>query len=255
MKTSKLLIGFHRAYEAIRGRRRVGWLLCCLLLPSALSAQDPSRFEKEVLAAGCNDPLQMDIAADGRVFFIERKGAVKMWEPASRRTVTLGYFPASTDGDAGALGLALAPDFEKSGQLYTIRVPAQGPRRLLLARYTLVDGRLVDEREVLAVPLRSGDEQYHCGAGLAWDGQGNLLIGVGDNMPPQDVPAIHAEDTGRDSRGTAGNSQELRGKILRITPKPDGSYGIPGRQSLPERGRRASGSVCLWREESVSSYL
>ena len=227
MITSKLLIRLHRAYEAIKGPRRMGLLLCYLLLPTVLLAQDPSRFEKEVIVAGCNDPLQMDIAADGRVFFIERRGAVKMWEPTSRRTVTLGNFPASTDGDAGALGLALAPDFEKSGQLYTIRVPVDGSRRLMLARYTLVDGRLVDEREVLTVPLRSGNEQYHCGAGLAWDGQGDLLIGVGDNMPPQDVPAIHAEDTGRDSRGTAGNSKELRGKILRIAPKPDGSYGIP----------------------------
>jgi cytochrome c len=203
--------------------------LLLILLASSLApicpAQDPSRFEKEVLVAGCSDPLQLDIAADGRVFFIERKGACV--KPASRRTVTIGEFPASTNGDAGALGLTLARDFEKSGQVYTIRVPAQGSGRLVLARHILAGERLTDEREVLTIPLRTGGEQYHCGAGLGWDGQGNLLISVGDNMPPQDVPAIHAEDTGRDSRGTAGNSQELRGKILRITPKPDGSYGVP----------------------------
>ena len=190
-------------------------------------AQDASRFEKEVLAAGLSDPLQLDIAQDGRVFFIERKGAVKVWEPASRRTVTIGDFPAATTGDAGALGLILAQDFEKRGHLYTIRVPAQGAARLVLARFTLEGERLTDEREVLTIPLGKGRDQSHCGAGLAWDAQGNLLISVGDNMAPQDVPAIHAEDAGRDARGTAGNSQELRGKILRITPKPDGTYGIP----------------------------
>ena len=64
-------------------------LLASLLSPVCL-AQDASRFEKEVLAAGLSDPLQLDIAEDGRVFFVERKGAVKMWEPASRRTVTIG---------------------------------------------------------------------------------------------------------------------------------------------------------------------
>ena len=79
-----------------------------LLLPLLCPAQDPSRFEKEVLAAGLSDPLQLDIAQDGRVFFIERKGAVKMWEPAARRTVTLGDFPCATGGDAGGLGLTLA---------------------------------------------------------------------------------------------------------------------------------------------------
>lgn len=189
--------------------------------------QDASRFEKEVLAGGLSDPLQLDIAADGRVFFVERKGAVKMWEPALRRTVTIGDFPASTAGDAGALGLTLARDFAKSGQLYTIRVPAQGPGRLVLARFTLSGEKLADERTLLEIPLGRGGEQYHCGAGLAWDAQGNLLVSVGDNMAPQDLPAIHPEDVTRDSRGTAGNSQELRGKILRITPKPDGSYGIP----------------------------
>lgn len=197
------------------------------LLASVCVAQDASRFEKEVLTTGLSDPLQLDIAKDGRVFFIERKGAVKMWEPATRRTVTIGDFPASTNGDAGALGLTLARDFEKSGQLYTVRVPAQGPGRLVLAQFTLAGEKLTDERTVLEIPLGQGREQYHCGAGLAWDAQGNLLVGVGDNMGPQDVPAIHPEDARRDARGTAGNSQELRGKILRITPKPDGTYGIP----------------------------
>ncbi len=202
-------------------------LLVGCLLSSTCLAQDASRFEKEALASGLSDPLQLDIAADGRVFFIERKGTVKMWEPTSRRTVTLGDFPASTAGDAGALGLTLARDFEKSGQVYTIRVPAQEAARLVLARFTLAGEKLTDERTVLEIPLGKGRDQYHCGAGLAWDAHGNLLIGVGDNMGPQDVPAVHPNDQGRDSRGTAGNSQELRGKILRITPKPDGSYGIP----------------------------
>ncbi len=225
----------YRAHDALK--RGTCLVLLCSVISSAALAQDASRFEKEVLVAGCSDPLQMDVAADGRVFFIERKGAVKMWEPVSRRTVIIGDFPSATNGDAGALGLTLARDFEKSGQLYTIRVPAEGRGRLVLARHTLAGERLTDEREVLTIPLRSGGEQYHCGAGLAWDAQGNLLIGVGDNMPPQDVPAIHAEDAGRDSRGTAGNSQELRGKILRITPKPDGSYGVPAGNLFTDAGR------------------
>ena len=217
----------NRAYHALKRGTCMGLVAWGSMLSPTARAQDASRFEKETLVAACSDPLQLDIAADGRVFFIERKGAVKMWEPVLRRTVTIGDFPSATNGDAGALGLTLARDFQTSGQLYTIRVPAQGRGRLVLARHTLAGDRLTDEREVLTIPLRSGTEQPHCGAGLAWDAAGNLLIGVGDNMPPQDVPAIHAEDAGRDARGTAGNSQELRGKILRIAPKPDGSYGIP----------------------------
>ena len=70
-----------RTYEALKDMSRWFPLLLLSLLSSAVLSQDASRFEKEVLVAGCSDPLQMDIAADGRVFFIERKGAVKMWEP------------------------------------------------------------------------------------------------------------------------------------------------------------------------------
>src|SRR5215218_8092701 len=99
--------------------RPLSLLFLASLLASSCPAQDASRFEKEVLAAGLNDPLQLDIAKDGRIFFVERKGTVKVWEPKSRRAVTLGTFPSSTSGDAGALGLTLAPDFEKTGHLYT----------------------------------------------------------------------------------------------------------------------------------------
>lgn len=37
---------------------------------SFLVAQEASRFEKEVLSSGLSDPLQLDIAADGRIFFL-----------------------------------------------------------------------------------------------------------------------------------------------------------------------------------------
>src|SRR5688572_9703681 len=91
-----------------------------LLFPALLHAAeavDPLRYKKEVLVSGCSDPMQMGIAPDGRVFFVERAGAVKMWEPKSRRTVTLGTFPSPVSGDTGALGLALAPDFPTSGHI------------------------------------------------------------------------------------------------------------------------------------------
>ncbi|HEX2746815.1 MAG TPA: PQQ-dependent sugar dehydrogenase, partial [Verrucomicrobiales bacterium] len=201
-----------------------------LLFPAVLRAAepiDPLRYEKEVIVSGCADPMQMSIAGDGRIFFVERAGAVKLWEPKTRRTVTLGTFPAPVTGDTGALGLVLARDFAESGNLYVYRVPLEKPDLIVLSRFTLKDGKLEAEKRVLEVPLGKGPVQSHCGGGLAWDAAGNLLIGVGDNMAPQDLPAVHPTDIMRDSRGTAGNSKELRGKILRITPKADGSYSTP----------------------------
>lgn len=210
----------------------------CLSLPAAIYAEiEEQRYAREVVVAACEDPMQLDIAADGRIVFVERAGAVKIWTPSTGQTVTAGKFPALTTGDAGALGLALAGDFATSGQLYLYRIPLDEPGKIVISRHTLEDGRLNAKSEVrlLEIPLGKGPTQSHCGGGLAWDGAGNLLIGVGDNMPPQDLPAVHPEDTGRDSRGTAGNSMELRGKILRITPQPDGTYRIPQGNLFPDK--------------------
>jgi cytochrome c len=229
-------------------------LLVASLLPPICLAQDDSRFEKEVLVAGCSDPLQLDISRDGRVFFIERKGAVKMWEPVSRRTVTIGDFPAATNGDAGALGLTLARDFEQSGHLYTIRVPAQGAARLVLARFTLDGEKLIDQREVLTIPLGGGREQSHCGAGLAWDAQGNLIISVGDNMAPQDA----CDSRRRRRTGCARHC----GKLARAAREDSADHTESGRHLWPSRRqpfrRRvagAPGGVCVWGAQSVSRDL
>src|SRR6266404_8495657 len=48
-------------------------LFCCL---TALAEDyDPGRFEKEIIVPACTDPVQCEITADGRLFFIERAGA------------------------------------------------------------------------------------------------------------------------------------------------------------------------------------
>ena len=87
---------------------------------------------------------------------------------------------------------------------------------------------------------RRRDSPPHCGGGVVWDREGNLLLGIGDNTPPQEVPSIHPDEVLKDARRSAANMQDLRGKILRITPKPDGA--IPCRRATssprPLRGVR-----------------
>ena len=76
-----------------------------VLMGSALAADfDPARFEKEVIVPACNDPMQLEVLADGRVFFIERNGSLKLVEPHSKRVVLLGQ--------------ALDRDFAKSQALF-----------------------------------------------------------------------------------------------------------------------------------------
>jgi cytochrome c len=191
---------------------------------------DPDRFEREVLVATADDPLSVEIARDGRVFFVERLGAIKMWDPKSKVATPIGIIPTHAAWDTGLLALLLAPDFLETGHFYVLRCPEDKHLCMRVARFTLRDGKLdlTSEKKVIEWAI-DNEEPPHTGGGLNWDAGGNLLIGSGDNSPPQDVPAFDPSPGKElfDSRRSAANSQDLRGKILRIRPQPDGSYTIP----------------------------
>lgn len=74
---------------------------------------------------------------------------------------------------------------------------------------------------------------------------GYLFLSVGDNTSPYGDAASYAaldERPGReyfDAQRTSANTQDLRGKILRIKPRPDGGYDIPPGNLFtnPQEGR------------------
>ena len=214
-------------------------MICVLSAHAEDALISNDRYEKEVVVSNLSDPLQLDLTPEGRIFLIERAGAVKTWDPGTGLTTTLLQLKTTVEADAGALALALHPDFSRNRQLFVYYTTPGELGVMRLARYTWEGDALVDEKRILDVPLEPGTPPYHCGGGLAWDREGNLLLSTGDNSAPQDVPAVHPVDSKRDSRRSAGNSMDLRGKILRFTPKPDGSYTCPPGNLFadPARGR------------------
>src|SRR6266705_3961345 len=139
-RTNRNLIGSRRGNEADGCARSPGnpprylggygpWgflryalsLFCCL---TALAEDyDPGRFEKEIIVPACTDPVQCEITADGRLFFIERAGALKSVEPVSKKVTTLGTVPVEMTWEVGILGLALERDFARSQQLFLFFSP------------------------------------------------------------------------------------------------------------------------------------
>ncbi|MBK9013885.1 MAG: PQQ-dependent sugar dehydrogenase [Saprospiraceae bacterium] len=69
-------------------------------------------------------------------------------------------------------------------------------------------------------------------APIDFDSKGNLFLSTGDNTNPFESDGFSPAD-GRpsrelyDARRSSSNTNDLRGKILRITPQPDGTYTIP----------------------------
>jgi len=78
----------------------------------------------------------------------------------------------------------------------------------------------------------------HTGGSMAFDAHGNLFLSTGDNTNPHATgyaPIDERPDRGPwDAQKSSANTNDLRGKILRIHPEPDGSYTIPAGNLFPK---------------------
>ncbi len=205
---------------------------------------DPGRLEREVLATGLNDAVQMEALPDGDVLLAEQGGTLQRWSAVTRSLVRVGSLPVASGPELGLIGVAAAGDFANSGNVFLFFCPAAKQDVQRLARFTFgVNGKLdlASEKVLLEYPIEYGGA-IHMGGGLFFDkATGNLILGTGDNSPPIPEPPIDISEHGllRDSLRSSANTQDLRGKILRIHPRDDGGYDIPAGNlfSDPKQGR------------------
>ncbi|MCM4080993.1 ThuA domain-containing protein [Paractinoplanes hotanensis] len=190
-------------------------------------------FEKVTLDANTSNPMELDIADDGRVFYVERDGRVQIVKPDTGRTVTAVDLDVFTGNEDGLIGIRLDPDFDENGWVYLYYARNDGVARNLLSRFT-VAGDSIDpatEKVVLQVDTQR-NTCCHAGGSMTFDGNGNLYLATGDNTNPFESDAFTPIDErpGRqdyDAQRTAGNTNDLRGKVLRIHPEDDGTYTVP----------------------------
>jgi cytochrome c len=197
---------------------------------------EDSRFTPVTLTAegSLDEPMMFQIADDRTIYIIERKGVVKKFDPQTKTVTSLAHIAVFTGNEQGLIGLALDPGFTKNHWLYLQYAP-ESESVFKLARYTLQNDSLVDEKVMLTIPV-DRDNTSHTGGGMAWDAAGNLFLTVGNNTGNRLVaqtderPGYEHLD---DQRG-ASNTNDLRGKILRIHPEPDGTYTIPEGNLFPK---------------------
>ncbi|MEO8564065.1 MAG: PQQ-dependent sugar dehydrogenase, partial [bacterium] len=198
-------------------------------IPS-LPAPDPSRFQQDVLLEGVFDePTEIAVARDGRVFIAERHGTFSVYDPTTRARRVIAKLSVDDSNENGLIGVALDPSFATNHWLY-VNYSVPGADHHRLARFTLDGDSLRDERALLEVKFDKGC--CHTGGSLAFDREGHLFSSYGDNSNPFIAGSYAPIDPtpGRsiaDALRSAGNSNDLRGKILRITPTADGKYTIP----------------------------
>lgn len=203
---------------------------------------EANRFEVELVVDNLNQPMSMDIINDGRIFFVEKDGAVKVVDPITHNVKTIAEIPVNSrfsvpyttsgskyDADDGMHGIVVDPDFVDNGFIYLYYSPQTEEPISQVVRYTYTNDQLDLSSKVVLLEWKTQRERCcHWGGGMVFDKDGNLLISTGDNSG-----GSMKNEVG-DARRTSGNSNDLRGSILRIHPNSDGSYSIPEGNLFPE---------------------
>lgn len=212
-------------------------LFPCLAVPLAvgLCGADLSR---TVLLSGLREPIALDVASDGRVFVAERPGDLKVWQPGAAMARPTGHLDVFTGPEDGLLCLALSPGFATNQWVFLFH-STPGVLENRISRFTLTNGVLDagSRQTLLRIPTLI-PKPNHSGGGLGFDAAGNLYASTGDytyanqseGFAPLDRRPGHELN---DSERTAANSDDLRGKILRVHPEADGSYTIPPGNLFP----------------------
>ncbi|RIQ12963.1 DUF1349 domain-containing protein [Jiangella rhizosphaerae] len=206
--------------------------------PADCSAGKPDSFEKVTLDDTTSNPMELAVADDGRVFYIDRNGAVRLIRPDGSAT-TVGTLSVYTGQEFGLLGIALDPDFTTNGWIYLTYSPTGSQAIDRVSRFTLTGETLdlASETVILEFPTNRV-ECCHAGGALEFDNDGNLYLSTGDNTNPfaSNGYAPIDERPGRelwDAQRTSANTNSLSGKVLRITPSDDGGYTIPEGNLFP----------------------
>lgn len=189
-------------------------------------------FEKVALDENTSNPMELAIADDGRVFYIDRNGAVRIIKD-NGSVVTAGTIPVYTGQEFGLLGIALDPNFATNNWVYLYYSPSGSESIDRISRYTMSGDtlQLSTATTILDVPTQR-NECCHAGGSMEFDNDGNLYLATGDNTNPFDSGGYTPIDerpnrSAWDAQRTSANTNSLNGKVLRIKPLAAGGYSIP----------------------------
>jgi glucose/arabinose dehydrogenase len=160
-----------------------------------------------------------------RRFVVEREGRIRV--VVGRRVLAQPFLDMSdlvtTGGESGLLSMAFAPDYESSRRFYVYYTDSQG--------FPTIDSYLGSEstpnralpesrRNIISVPHQRFN---HKGGQIQFGPDGRLYAAFGDG------------GGGGDPDRNAQNLGQLLGKMIRISPRPQGGYSVPA--DNPFRGR------------------
>ncbi|GAA4586942.1 glucose/arabinose dehydrogenase [Actinoplanes octamycinicus] len=221
-----------------------------------------SDFQKVTLDDFPGEPIALAVLPDRRVLHTARSGEVRIHEPATGRNVLAAKIPVYLHDEEGVQGVAIDPDFSRNKWVYVyyspvLNTPVDDPStptvnegdapsegtaadfarfqgHMQLSRFKLAGNtlRLDTEQKILQVATDRG-MCCHVGGKIDFDRHGNLYLSTGDDTNPFFSSGFAPLDERAnrnpafDAQRTAANTNDLRGKLLRIKVGPGGGYTIP----------------------------
>ena len=176
---------------------------------------DGVRFRVETVVESLVIPWALQFAPDGRLFVTERPGRVRIANiAASTSQVALTLSDVFAQGEAGALGLALDPNFQQTRHVYLYYTATQtGGAVNRIVRYREVNGSLGD-RAVLVDNIPAA--QIHDGGRLRFGPDGLLYASNGDannTSLPQDLASPAGKIIRLNPDGTSPRDNPFGGLI------------------------------------------
>ncbi len=220
----------------------------------SMSSIDPDRFNKVPLAMGkFYEPTEMTILPNKDVLIAQRRGELMHYNNETKELKEIAkldvYHSTGIEGvnaEEGFMGLQKDPDYATNNWIYLFYAPTGDESVNRLSRMKYADGALDQSSEQVILDVAS--QRYiccHTGGSIAFDSDKNLYLSTGDNSTPFDEPDATYVNNGYaplndlpgkeqyDARRSSGNTNDLRGKILRIKVNEDGSYDIPEGNLFP----------------------
>ncbi|HEY0055646.1 MAG TPA: ThuA domain-containing protein, partial [Pedobacter sp.] len=221
------------------------------------------RFVKTVLTTEpLFEPTELGVLPNLDIIVVQRRGEMLYYDGQTKKLTPAGTINVyhntglpKVNAEEGLLGVAIDPNFKKNNHIFVFYSPSDTSVNRL-SRFTLKNKKLDMASEKVLLQFYSQRQICcHTGGSIAFGPDGLLYVSTGDNSTPFDVPNQPIANHGFapldnregnkqwDARRSAGNTNDLRGKILRIRVKEDGSYEIPKGNLFPENTPRTKPEI------------
>lgn len=203
-------------------------LLCLVFAASSICGH--AGIGVKTVASGFDRPVWagMPAGSTGKLWVMEQAGKVWIVDLKSGQRSAEPFLDIQSDvtrekNEQGLLGLAFAPDFQKTGRFYVDFTDTDNFTRIV--RFTSKDRKTTDPSTAEILLKYKQPFWNHNGGWIGFGPDGMLYIANGDG------------GAGNDPKGNGQSLETLLGKILRIDVSTETGYRIPSDNPFVKRAK------------------